>query len=159
MFPKNFLWGGAVAANQCEGAYNEDGEEFFSFTDDLGDFTFFHSSWPGQGKYPNNIKFYPKTNTSDCEAFDYKNPDKGSFVCSDDYRILLIKNGKIVYNRLCYSSTKKIHINMESFILVKGDGYFDGKVVDDQGYFAPNPIFMVVKDKQSMEYDIYALGF
>ena len=22
-FPKNFLWGGAVAANQCEGAYNE----------------------------------------------------------------------------------------------------------------------------------------
>lgn len=59
------------------GAYNEDGEEFFSFTDDLGDFTFFHSSWPGQGKYPNNIKFYPKTNTIDCEAFDYKNPDKG----------------------------------------------------------------------------------
>ena len=48
---------------------------------------------------------------------------------------------------------------MESFILVKGDGYFDGKVIDDQGYFAPNPIFMVVKDKQSMEYDIYALGF
>lgn len=93
------------------------------------------------------------------EYGDYKNPDKGSFVCSDDYRILLIKNGKIVYNRLCYSSTKKIHINMESFILVKGDGYFDGKVVDDQGYFAPNPIFMVVKDKQSMEYDIYALGF
>ena len=25
-FPKNFLWGGAVAANQCEGAYNEDGK-------------------------------------------------------------------------------------------------------------------------------------
>lgn len=24
-FPKGFLWGGAVAANQCEGAYNEDG--------------------------------------------------------------------------------------------------------------------------------------
>ena len=22
----NFLWGGAVAANQCEGAYNEDGK-------------------------------------------------------------------------------------------------------------------------------------
>ena len=48
---------------------------------------------------------------------------------------------------------------MVSFILVKGDGYFDGKVVDDQGYFASNPIFMVVKDKQCMEYDIYALGF
>lgn len=26
MFPQNFLWGGAVAANQCEGAYNEDGK-------------------------------------------------------------------------------------------------------------------------------------
>lgn len=26
MFPDNFLWGGAVAANQCEGAYNEGGK-------------------------------------------------------------------------------------------------------------------------------------
>ena len=26
MFPENFLWGGAVAANQCEGAYKEDGK-------------------------------------------------------------------------------------------------------------------------------------
>ncbi|WP_010238193.1 glycoside hydrolase family 1 protein [Clostridium arbusti] len=25
-FPKGFLWGGAVAANQCEGAYNEEGK-------------------------------------------------------------------------------------------------------------------------------------
>lgn len=25
-FPENFLWGGAVAANQCEGAYNIDGK-------------------------------------------------------------------------------------------------------------------------------------
>ena len=25
-FPNNFLWGGAVAANQCEGAYLEDGK-------------------------------------------------------------------------------------------------------------------------------------
>ncbi|MBF0846141.1 family 1 glycosylhydrolase, partial [Streptococcus danieliae] len=24
-FPKNFLWGGATAANQLEGAYNVDG--------------------------------------------------------------------------------------------------------------------------------------
>ncbi len=27
MFPNNFLWGGAVAANQCEGAYLEDGKD------------------------------------------------------------------------------------------------------------------------------------
>ncbi|MDD3361555.1 MAG: 6-phospho-beta-glucosidase [Hespellia sp.] len=26
MFPEKFLWGGAVAANQCEGAYQEDGK-------------------------------------------------------------------------------------------------------------------------------------
>ena len=26
IFPDDFLWGGAVAANQCEGAYNEDGK-------------------------------------------------------------------------------------------------------------------------------------
>lgn len=26
-FPKNFLWGGAVAANQCEGAYLDDGKK------------------------------------------------------------------------------------------------------------------------------------
>ena len=25
-FPEHFLWGGAVAANQCEGAYMEDGK-------------------------------------------------------------------------------------------------------------------------------------
>ena len=25
-FPDGFLWGGAVAANQCEGAYDEDGK-------------------------------------------------------------------------------------------------------------------------------------
>ncbi len=24
-FPKNFLWGGAMAANQCEGAFDADG--------------------------------------------------------------------------------------------------------------------------------------
>jgi 6-phospho-beta-glucosidase len=27
LFPKNFLWGGAVAANQCEGAWNIDGKK------------------------------------------------------------------------------------------------------------------------------------
>lgn len=26
IFPKGFLWGGALAANQCEGAYKEDGK-------------------------------------------------------------------------------------------------------------------------------------
>ena len=25
-FPEGFLWGGAIAANQCEGAWNEDGK-------------------------------------------------------------------------------------------------------------------------------------
>ena len=26
IFPENFLWGGATAANQCEGAFNEGGK-------------------------------------------------------------------------------------------------------------------------------------
>ncbi len=26
IFPKGFLWGGATAANQCEGAWNEGGK-------------------------------------------------------------------------------------------------------------------------------------
>ena len=26
IFPENFLWGGAVAATQCEGAWNKDGK-------------------------------------------------------------------------------------------------------------------------------------
>ena len=30
IFPKDFLWGGATAANQCEGAYNEDGKGTFN---------------------------------------------------------------------------------------------------------------------------------
>ncbi|MDO5311632.1 MAG: hypothetical protein Q4E94_06960, partial [Clostridia bacterium] len=59
------------------GGYNSDGKEFFSYTDDLGDFTFFHSTWTGQNKYANNIKLYPKTNEITSEAFDYKNPKKG----------------------------------------------------------------------------------
>ena len=56
---------------------DENGEEFFSFTDDIGDFTFFHSTWAGQTKYANNVKMYPKTNEITSEEFDYKNPNKG----------------------------------------------------------------------------------
>lgn len=29
-FPEGFLWGGAVAANQCEGAYDQDGKGMFT---------------------------------------------------------------------------------------------------------------------------------
>lgn len=28
-FKENFLWGGATAANQCEGAWNVDGKRYF----------------------------------------------------------------------------------------------------------------------------------
>lgn len=56
---------------------DSEGEEFFSFVDDIGDFTFFHSSWPGYNKFPINVKMYPKTNEITSERFDYKNPQKG----------------------------------------------------------------------------------
>ena len=32
VFKENFLWGGATAANQCEGAWNVDGKAFQSPT-------------------------------------------------------------------------------------------------------------------------------
>ena len=31
-FPKDFLWGGAIAANQAEGAYLEDGKGCLLYT-------------------------------------------------------------------------------------------------------------------------------
>ena len=66
------------AGRSADSAVQDDkGEEFFSFTDDIGDFTFFHSTWTGQNKYANNVKMYPKTNEITSEAFDYKNPKKG----------------------------------------------------------------------------------
>ena len=39
-FPPNFMWGGAVAANQCEGAYDQDGKglclaDINEFRDDI----------------------------------------------------------------------------------------------------------------------------
>ena len=51
-FPHNFLWGGAVAANQCEGAYNEDGKGL-SIQDVLP-----HGlkSPPTEGPTPDNMK-------------------------------------------------------------------------------------------------------
>lgn len=51
-FPEGFLWGGAVAANQCEGAYNEDGKGL-SIQDVLP-----HGlkSPPADGPTPDNLK-------------------------------------------------------------------------------------------------------
>ena len=35
--PKDFLWGGAIAANQVEGGYNEDGRGCLLYTSDAAD--------------------------------------------------------------------------------------------------------------------------
>ena len=36
VFPKDFLWGGACAANQFEGAWDVDGKEYIDFTAGIG---------------------------------------------------------------------------------------------------------------------------
>lgn len=48
-FPKDFLWGGAIAANQVEGAWNVDGKgmsvaDVAKFKPDL-DITDYHGQW------------------------------------------------------------------------------------------------------------------
>ncbi|MCE1254817.1 MAG: 6-phospho-beta-glucosidase [Anaerolineae bacterium] len=61
-FPENFLWGGAVAANQCEGGFNLDGKGL-STADVLT------AGAPGKAReYTNGIlpeKFYPSHNAID----------------------------------------------------------------------------------------------
>ncbi|MEY8309707.1 glycoside hydrolase family 1 protein [Erysipelotrichaceae bacterium 51-3] len=59
MFSENFLWGGALAANQCEGAVLEDGKGF-STADALDQGVFFAPSIPPKAWYPKQeaIDFY-----------------------------------------------------------------------------------------------------
>ena len=40
MFPKDFLWGGAIAASQADGAWQEDGKGM-----DTQDLRYFDASW------------------------------------------------------------------------------------------------------------------
>ena len=69
-FPKGFLWGGAVAANQCEGAYLEDGKGL-SVPDMLlgGDVntprTFLPKTDPEQYRYKSNINSENEKHISD----------------------------------------------------------------------------------------------
>ncbi|MED4074060.1 6-phospho-beta-glucosidase [Priestia endophytica] len=58
-FPKNFLWGGALAANQVEGAYREDGKGL-SVADVLPDGIWGPIVYPPQGEYlkHNAVDFY-----------------------------------------------------------------------------------------------------
>lgn len=39
-FPQNFLWGGAIASSQAEGAWNEDGKGL-----DTQDLRYFDAAW------------------------------------------------------------------------------------------------------------------
>lgn len=52
IFPENFMWGGAIAANQCEGAYNEDGKGL-SIQDCMPKGIF---GAPTDGPTPDNLK-------------------------------------------------------------------------------------------------------
>ena len=58
-FPKGFLWGGAIAANQCEGAVLEDGKGY-STADALPEGVFGNEAIPPLDNYlkKNAIDFY-----------------------------------------------------------------------------------------------------
>ena len=67
-FPSDFLWGGAVAANQCEGAYLEDGKQMS--TADIKARGFFGGLRRDADYYPTHkaIDFY-HTYKSDLKLF------------------------------------------------------------------------------------------
>src|SRR5690554_6441006 len=68
-FPDNFLWGGATAVNQIEGAYDVDGKGLST-----SDFAAYKD--PYAGERVNNFTF----NVSSKELEEYeKNPDKYDF--------------------------------------------------------------------------------
>lgn len=58
MFSKDFLWGGATAANQIEGAYNEGGKGL-STADILPGKERFNYLFDPQGMMDTKFDFYP----------------------------------------------------------------------------------------------------
>lgn len=92
-FPKNFLWGGATAANQCEGAYTEDGKGI-SVADTLtcGGLSKFQVEMPDIPKkyqqYMRTMRYVTYRNdneTNACIGFKMNTfPEKGIPVILDD---------------------------------------------------------------------------
>ena len=63
---------------------------------------------------------------------------------SDMKFIFLKKNGKVVFEDKCYSSSL-LNLSSDNFTEVKGMGFFDGDSCEVSGYMNVNPIFKVVK--------------
>ncbi len=65
MFTKNFLWGGAIAANQCEGAYNKDGKGL-SLVDIMPSISEERTKGFNDGKfYDQTFEYYPSHDSID----------------------------------------------------------------------------------------------
>lgn len=111
VFAKN---GEEISKNIPKAGYNPDGTEFSTFTDDMGDMTFFDSNYIAHGYTPQYAQttINKKTNDIICERFDYKNPNKGNEIIfkkstSDDAHIdVQIQNFKTY-------STDKVYTNFK----------------------------------------------
>lgn len=64
---------------------------------------------------------------------------------SDMCRIILIKNGKVVYEDEYHYRNYRTRLLYENFHIVKGQGIFDGNSIDVKGYICTNHIFKVTK--------------
>ena len=95
-FPNNFLWGGAIAANQCEGAVLEDGKGY-STADALPDGVFGDVSIPPKENYLKRIGI----------DFYHKYKDDIELLSEMNFKILRVSIGaQLVYPKTSTPSCK-----------------------------------------------------
>lgn len=64
---------------------------------------------------------------------------------SEMCRIVLLKNNKVVYEDEYYYDHYNTKLSYHNFSIVKGQGIFDGSLVEVSGYMCTNHLFRVIK--------------
>ena len=75
---------------------------------------------------------------------------------SDNYFILLKKDGRIVYEEEFNYNNTKVRFEIETFNVIKGKGFFDGENIVADGYYLDNSLFLVTEKKGL--YFVYGQG-